>query len=108
MDHHVQADPEILAKISEWDGTPMAGLPLDYQQYLKTFCPRFMVCASGPIPIGQTERVHIHIENLIVETAEIAESCMWEYIHYMSDQWAGYEFDQDDWDINDVWLVGGN
>jgi hypothetical protein len=109
MTNRQKVSPQFMQEIKEFDGTPRISLPSNYMSWLKEeFVPCFHLCAYGPIPMGQAERVHLVIDNLPMPSYEAAEECMWDYIRYMSEQWAGYEFDADDWEIDHCILFGGN
>ena len=62
---------------------------------------------EGPIPLGDTRRLIVHVDCIILPSREAAEDCVWEHVVSLCED-SGYPFDPDDWDIISMRLNNGN
>jgi hypothetical protein len=87
--------------------TVHVNLPPDVIEQLSTFIPSWHVCSVGPVPFGETSRVHIVMEDLCVPTQEEAIETFDANLHRLCDLWHR-PFEEDEWSERHAMIRNGN
>lgn len=93
-------DPELAAKLSEWDGEPRCIMDEPSYLYLMNFLPHYTGLIAGPHPFGAPEhtRAAMLCHIILTPTREEAEQVLWAQARRMCAE-ANYTYDEDDWEI---------
>jgi len=90
-----------------WDGVPRLYLSRDQLFWLYSFVPQWRGRAVGPlVPFAHGERVHFSVEAIFRPTKEEAEEAMWYHVENACKH-EGMAYDQEQWTLYDLRLVGG-
>ena len=74
---------------------------------LLVYVPRWHACVLGPVPFGQTDRVHLALDDVVVETRDEAEARLWSFVEDACETWR-VPFVLDEWELLHVVMLGGN
>jgi len=91
----------------EWDGHPRVALTHAQMLQLFSFVPQWQGVAVGPPVPFVGHRARVEVAAIFRETREEAEEAVWFQVRNACAE-QRMEFDQDEWKITHLALVGGN
>jgi hypothetical protein len=92
----------------EWDGQPLQAFTTPELHYLYTFAPQWHAVAEGPvIPFLDGARAKVAVDSIFTLTREDAIEALWYHVRQACAR-ENLAFEQDDWRVLHVVMLGGN